>query len=216
MFLYEHPWKNALQWKLDALRSRQMNSFIAIARDRDTGRVYPDPDDGRPVVDYNPSAFDRKHLLAGFIALAKLCYIEGATEIWPFIQSLPSFVRRPKPAGPTLDKGAEGDDIDQGINDPDFVAWLKLLERTGVNFPDTSFGSAHQMGSCRMSTHPARGVVNPKGKVWEAQDLYVADASVFPSASGVNPMITNMAIADWIARGVSQDLKKGSQLRASL
>ncbi|KAI0380911.1 long-chain fatty alcohol dehydrogenase [Hypomontagnella monticulosa] len=207
MLLYEHPWKNALQWKLDALKSRQMNSFIAIARDRDTGRVYPDPDDGRPIVDYTPSAHDRKHLLAGYVALAKLCYIEGATEIWPFIQSLPSFVRRSKPAVVTPEKG---DGIDQGINDPDFVAWIKMLERTGVSFPDAAFGSAHQMGSCRMSANPARGVVDPEGRVWEAQDLYVADASVFPSASGVNPMITNMAIADWIARSVSRDLKKDS------
>jgi choline dehydrogenase-like flavoprotein len=32
--------------------------------------------------------------------------------------------------------------------------------------------------------------------------LYVADASVFPTSSGVNPMITIMAIADHIARGI--------------
>jgi choline dehydrogenase-like flavoprotein len=32
--------------------------------------------------------------------------------------------------------------------------------------------------------------------------LYVADASTFPSSSGVNPMITIMAIADHVARGM--------------
>ncbi|KAI1375020.1 long-chain fatty alcohol dehydrogenase [Hypoxylon crocopeplum] len=215
LFLYEHPWRSALQWKLDALRCRQMNSYIAIARDRDTGRVYPDPDDGRPIIDYTPSAFDRKHILAGIIALAKLCYIEGATEIWPFIRSVPSFVRRSKPPNHTPE--ADKDDaVDQGINDADFVAWLKTLERTSLNFPDATFSSAHQMGTCRMSAHPARGVVNSEGRAWEARNLYVADASVFPSASGVNPMITNMAIADWIARGISRDLKKESRLRAAL
>lgn len=216
MFLYEHPWRSALQWKLDALRSRQMDTFIAITRDRDTGRVYPDPDTGRPVIDYTPSAFDRKHILTGLVALAKLCYVEGATEIWPFVQDVPSFVRRPsEPANSTQtdvgteDKGDKGEeDIDQGINDPAFTAWLKTLERTGVNFPSATFTSAHQMGTCRMAANPSRGVVGPEGRVWEAENLYVADASVFPSASGVNPMITNMAIADWIARGVSRDLKK--------
>ncbi|KAK6950359.1 hypothetical protein Daesc_008685 [Daldinia eschscholtzii] len=213
MFLHGHPWRSALQWKLDALRSRQMNSYIAIARDRDTGRVYPDPHDGRPTVEYSPSALDRKHILAGIIALAKMCYIEGATEIWPFVKSIPSFVRRSKPTTPAAD---EGDDIDQGINDPDFVAWLKNLERTGLNHPDATFSSAHQMGSCRMSAHPARGVVDPEGRVWEARNLYVADASVFPTASGVNPMITTMAIADWIARRVSKDLTRGEQIRATL
>lgn len=64
------------------------------------------------------------------------------------------------------------------------------------------------MGTCRMATSPREGVVDPRGKVWEAEGLYVADASVFPSASGVNPMITNMAIADYIARGLDGELRK--------
>lgn len=217
MFLHGHPWRSALQWKLDLLRCRQMNSYIAIARDRDTGRVYPDPNDGRPTIEYSPSAFDRKHILAGIIALAKLCYIEGATEIWPFVKSIPSFVRRSRPTNTTPKAEAdELNDIDQGINDPDFAAWLKTVERTGLNYPDATFSSAHQMGTCRMSAHPARGVVNPEGRVWETSGLYVADASVFPTASGVNPMITGMAIADWIARRVSRDLVRGDQIRAAL
>ncbi|OTB08028.1 hypothetical protein M426DRAFT_317536 [Hypoxylon sp. CI-4A] len=219
MFLFHHPWRSALQWKLDALRARQMNTYISLARDHDSGRVYADPDDGRPTIDYTPSAYDRKHILAGVIALAKLCYVEGATEIWPSIQSVPSFVRRSKHDAVANNPEAQVDgdnDIDQGINDPEFAAWLENLERVGLNIPDASFTSAHQMGTCRMSTHPSQGVVDPAGKVWGAQNLYVADASVFPSASGVNPMITNMAISDWIARGVSRDLKKGAQLRAAL
>jgi len=32
--------------------------------------------------------------------------------------------------------------------------------------------------------------------------LYVTDASAFPTSSGVNPMITIMAIADHVARGI--------------
>ena len=57
-----------------------------------------------------------------------------------------------------------------------------------------------------MGTSPRNSVVDPKGKVWGVEGLYVADASVFPSASGVNPMITNMAISDWISRGVAKGL----------
>jgi len=62
------------------------------------------------------------------------------------------------------------------------------------------------MGTSRMSTRPENGVVDPKGKVWGVENLYVSDASVFPSASGVNPMVTNMAISDWISRGISKEL----------
>jgi choline dehydrogenase-like flavoprotein len=57
-----------------------------------------------------------------------------------------------------------------------------------------------------MSTTPESGVVDPTGKVWEVDNLYVADASVFPSASGVNPMVTIMATADHIAWEVAKSL----------
>jgi len=33
--------------------------------------------------------------------------------------------------------------------------------------------------------------------------LYVADASTFPAPSGVNPMITIMAVADHVGRAIA-------------
>ncbi|KAI1276526.1 long chain fatty alcohol oxidase [Xylaria sp. FL0933] len=220
VLLYNHPYQNALQWKLDALRARQMNNFISIVRDRDTGRIYPDPEDGRPRIAYTTSAFDRANILVGIVAIVKLCYIQGATEIWSGVPGIPSF-RRVKPLPVDVDDDDastatyDEKNFDQGINDPDFSAWVKLIEKTGLNSPLVQFACAHQMGSCRMSAKPQDGVVDPRGKVWGTQNLYVADASVFPSASGVNPMITNMAIADHISRGISRELKS-SGLRASL
>lgn len=64
------------------------------------------------------------------------------------------------------------------------------------------------MGTCRMGVSERNSVVDPTGKVWGTEGLYVADASVFPSASGVNPMITNMAISDWISRGIARSLEE--------
>lgn len=60
--------------------------------------------------------------------------------------------------------------------------------------------------------------MDPSGKVWGTEGLYVADASVFPSASGVNPMVTTMAISDFISRGIARDLaqEKGVEQRARL
>ncbi|KAJ3507617.1 hypothetical protein NM208_g15936 [Fusarium decemcellulare] len=60
-----------------------------------------------------------------------------------------------------------------------------------------------------MGASKREGVVDEKGRVWDTDNLYVADGSVFPSASGVNPMITIMAIADWISRGVDAELRAG-------
>lgn len=46
-----------------------------------------------------------------------------------------------------------------------------------------------------MGISPKSSVVQPTGETWEVKNLYVADASVFPTASGVNPMVTVEAVA---------------------
>jgi choline dehydrogenase-like flavoprotein len=164
--------------------------------------VYPDPVSGNPRYAYTPSAFDRAHITEGVIAIAKICYVTGALEIHVSMQGLKPFVRTAAEAS-TLTSEAG----DPGITDPSFRAWLEELKRIGNTPPIGSFACAHQMGSNRMSVRRQDGVVDPKGKVWGTEDLYVADASIFPSASGVNPMVTNMAISDWISRGISKELR---------
>lgn len=192
------PWLGGLDFKLLCAQFKHMTGYISLARDRDPGRVYPDPTDGRCRIAYTPSALDKKHILEGMLALAKINYVAGASTIYTVTDGVPVFERRPLP------EGAE----DPGINDPAFQAWLALVKQKGLHSPDTSFGSAHQMGTCRMGSNVKRSVVDPNGEVWGAEGLYVADASVFPSASGVNPMVTNMAISDWISRGVARELRR--------
>ena len=192
------PWLGGLDFKLLCAQFKHMTGYISLARDRDPGRVYPDPTDGRCRIAYTPSAFDKKHILEGMLALAKINYVAGASTIYTVTDGVPVFERTPLP---------EGAD-DPGINDPAFQAWLALVKHKGLHSPDTSFGSAHQMGTCRMGSNVKHSVVDPNGKVWGTEGLYVADASVFPSASGVNPMVTNMAISDWISRGVARELRR--------
>lgn len=195
-FLSHMPWHSGLDFKLAALRYRHMNGFIALTRDRDTGCVYADGRTGRPRVAYTPSAFDAAHTMEGVIALAKICYVTGANEIRAFLPGTKPFIRADPPP----------DAVDMGIADPAFSAWLESVREAGNRSPQTPFSSAHQMGTCRMSCHPGDGVVDARGRVWGTRDLLVADASVFPSASGVNPMVTNMAIADWTARQLVREL----------
>lgn len=196
------PWTSGLDTKLLMLKYPHLDGFIALTRDRDSGRVYPDPTTGRPRVDYTVSDYDREHTLEGVQALAKLCYVTGAKEIRPLLPNLEPFVQTQTPK---LDEeGAQ----DPEFSDPVFAAWLKKLRAAGNQPPAATWSSAHQMGTCRMSADAAEGVVDESGQVWGAKNLYVADASVFPSASGVNPMITVMTIADWVSRGVSDGLNK--------
>jgi hypothetical protein len=193
-------WNSGLEYKLNAARMKHMTGYISLARDRDTGQVYPDPVDGRVRLKYTTSKFDKRSIIEGVIATAKTQYVEGAIEIFTTIPGVSTFIR--DPAAPSGD----------GINDDKFQAWLEGIRATGFPAPGSLFVSAHQMGTCRMSAKEKDGVVDPSGKVWGTEGLYVADASVFPSASGVNPMVTNMAISDWISRGIAEGLQERPRL----
>jgi choline dehydrogenase-like flavoprotein len=71
----------------------------------------------------------------------------------------------------------------------------------GKNIPIS--GTAHQAGTCRFGTDPATSVLNLDCKAHELDNLYVADASFFPSIGAVNPTLTIIAnalrVADRIA-----------------
>ncbi|EPE03522.1 long chain fatty acid oxidase [Ophiostoma piceae UAMH 11346] len=201
------PWNSSLDFKLSAMRYRHMDAFISLTRDRDSGRILPDPVTGQPVVDYTPSVLDRDHTAEGAIGIARLCHAQGANEIRAFIAGVRPWTR---PA-----KTLPDDDDDDAVKDDGFEKWTEEIRATAASASPlwggwnvaTPFSSAHQMGTCRMGDDKGQAsVVDPRGRVWGTRGLYVADASVFPSASGVNPMVTVMALADHIARGIAQEL----------
>jgi cholesterol oxidase len=69
--------------------------------------------------------------------------------------------------------------------------------------------TAHPLGGCRMGESMVSGVVNHRGQVFDASHpnqvravhagLYVADASIMPTALGSNPLLTIAALAERIA-----------------
>jgi len=199
------PQDSGLETKTFGLKYPRVNGFISLTRDRDSGRVFPDPISGKPRVSYTVSEYDRAHTLEGVVALAKLCYAMGATEIRANFPRLQPFVRSGGSEAGTK-KAKRSDTTDTGADDRAFRAWLGRVREVGNKPPVTLFSSAHQMGSCRIGRSEDDSAVDIKGKVWGCENLFVADASVFPSASGVNPMCTTMALARHIALGISQEL----------
>ena len=72
----------------------------------------------------------------------------------------------------------------------------RSLEATGTHerwqeIDDT----CHLNGTARMGDSAYTSATNPHGETWEVKNLFVMDGSSFPSASGVNPMISIEAIA---------------------
>ncbi|MEJ0038457.1 MAG: GMC family oxidoreductase [Gammaproteobacteria bacterium] len=64
----------------------------------------------------------------------------------------------------------------------------------------TVASAAHHLGTARMGHDVARGVVDPDLKVFGVPNLYVCDASVFPTAGSVNPSLTITALGLRLAR----------------
>lgn len=54
-------------------------------------------------------------------------------------------------------------------------------------------GTAHQAGTCRFGTDPTTSVLDLNCKTHELDNLYVVDASFFPSIGAVNPSLTIIA-----------------------
>ena len=54
-----------------------------------------------------------------------------------------------------------------------------------------------------LTRHRRTAVCDERGEVFGARGLYVADASAFPASSGVNPMISVMALAQCVAQRIT-------------
>lgn len=191
------PWRTsaahvnpALSFKATVAKLHRMTGYISLQRDRDTGSVFPDPQDPRRVrIKYTTSPRDAACIVEGVIAASRIAYTMGATEIHATHPGVEAWMRS-TPPHPSTDQTS-------------FEAWIAHVRKIGITSPDPcTLGSAHQMGTCRMAVDPRNGVVDGNGRVWGTRALWVVDASVFPSASGVNPMVTTMGVAEWVCRGV--------------
>ena len=78
-------------------------------------------------------------------------------------------------------------------------AYLNRLDRHKKNRAGLSLNSAHPQGGNAISDYADRGVVDSSFRVHGLQNLYVCDASVFPSSITVNPQFTVMALAHYAA-----------------
>ena len=85
-------------------------------------------------------------------------------------------------------------------------SFTEAVDSAGYGSNQTGYGSWHQMGSLRMGTDPQTSAINAHNRVHQTPDLYVMDASAFPTASGVNPMITIETIAHRAASALAAAL----------
>ena len=138
-----------------------------LLEDSVVGRVRLGPG-GQPLAFYQMSDFDALRLVRGTALLCELLFVAGARRIvLPF----------------------------EGVADlhgPDDVRRLfaRKIPKSAMEVV-----TVHMMGTAAMGGDPNRHVCDMYGKVRGYEGLWVADASLFPSPIGVNPMETIMALA---------------------
>lgn len=167
------PWESASQYAARMERLPRTALCGILLRDREGGTVAVDRD-GVPVVDYRLSRYDAVHVRRALEAGAELLEAAGAREIWVPLARWIGY----RPGAP----GARR-------------AWLDRVDAAGWGANQLLLVTFHQMASCRMGADRRTSVIDAGNRVWGVKGLYVADASAFPSSSGVNPMLTVMGIA---------------------
>lgn len=135
-------------------------------------------DRGAPVIDYQLGAMDEARIRTGYKHLARVFLAAGAEQVqFPHVDM------------PVIRKEDEIDAVVDGLD----LAPCKLY-----------MYSAHQMGTCAMGADPRTHVLDSTLRAHDHDNLFVTDASAFPTAVGVNPQITIATLATHAARHVAE------------
>jgi choline dehydrogenase-like flavoprotein len=156
-------------------------TWHGISHDHGSGEVYLDEDNREALRWSLNDPIDFQVAQRAHIELATMHRAAGAKEIFTFHWNELRW--------------RAGEDFDEYIE-----ALTNALAESYTGY------SAHQMGSCRMGSDPASSVADGWGKLHDVKGVWIGDGSALPSAPGVNPMITIMALAERTAVALIKDL----------
>jgi choline dehydrogenase-like flavoprotein len=139
---------------------------------------------GRRKVYFELTPTDGKNMLKGLKTLAEVSVAAGAKEL------VMPFTRFTEPL--KVEKGMSFD-------------WI--LEES-IASGDLSVGSAHPHGSIQAAKSPNMGAVAPNLELYGHENIFVMDASVYPTGLSVNPQITTMSISLKAARQLAKEKDK--------
>ncbi len=159
---------------------RHLGSVIALTRDgadvdHSSGAVSVRKH-GETSITYSLSAADAQRVRASVEAAARLQLAAGAREVYT-LHTTPLRIRR--------------------------ESELEAVRRAPVGANRIGLFSAHVNGTCRMGTNPRTAATSPDGEVFGTRGLFVCDGSLLPTALGVNPQATIMALATLVAERIA-------------
>jgi len=140
-----------------------------ISGEASTGQVRALPG-GRPDIQYDMGPADVRRLTEATALLCDMYAAVGAREVFLGVRGLPT------------------------VMEPEEAA--RELRAATFSASELTSGSNHVMGTMPMGARPEQGAATDGwGKLFDADDCYVCDTSLFPTSPGVNPQLTAMALA---------------------
>ena len=184
------PWQGAVEHAELMAQARRFSPLVAVTRDGGEGRTRL-TGAGRVRIDYGLDDAGRVTARHALVSMARLARAAGAREI----------VAVGMPMARHRVDGTAGEARR-------YAAFERQIGVTDFGPHRGTIASAHQMGTIRMGADPAAHPADERGRLRAdsrgsiIRGLYVADGSTFPTAIGVNPMVTVMAMARRVSRTV--------------
>jgi choline dehydrogenase-like flavoprotein len=157
-------------------RFRRLTAAGVLVGTREPGRLRSALTGGVDI-DYTPGEQDVKTLIGALKLLCRIFLAGGATRVMPSTFRFHEFTDE-----------SELDQLDDYVRNSHYL----------------SIGSGHPQGGNAIGGDSSTGVVDASCRVHGFENLFVCDASVFPTATTVNPQLTVMALADYAAPGMAE------------
>src|SRR5271166_1398978 len=166
------PWLSGEQHKELTRKYRYRADWVFIVKDRGAGTVTID-DNGESAHWYPfTDELDRRHFREAAVTSIRMQEAAGAQQIFL--------------AGQPFAPWQRGEDLE---------AFIEKVNQVPIGPGGTPVFSAHQMCSAKLGSDPQTCVAKPNGELHDTTGVWIADASGMPCCSGVNPMVSVMALA---------------------
>jgi choline dehydrogenase-like flavoprotein len=156
-------------------RYAHLSCIGVVVGSQRNGRVKPGFRGRGMKLEYEPTEADLKLMIKGNKLAARIHFASGANRVMPMTFRSLSYTT---------------------------VEQMNHLDEIVLDNTDIGLHTSHPQGGNAISRDPEKGVVDERFRVHGIENLYVCDASVFPSSVTVNPQLTVMALADYAAPNI--------------